>query len=306
MAFAYFREQQVDVAVTEVGLGGRLDSTNIITPMVSVITNISYDHMQFLGNSLEEIAAEKAGIIKPGIPVVLGETQEASAPVFHLKAIDCNSEILFADKMFRTENIQPEGKGNASLRKMDISRDGTLFLKNLTCPLTGLYQRKNITTVMGVCEMLGRTGFSLSSFSIRKGIRDVIKNTGLAGRWQVLGLNPLTICDTGHNESGLKEVVAQIAVTPHRHLHFVFGVVNDKHLAPILQLLPKDATYYFCKPGIPRGLDEQDLQRQAFQAGMKGACYSSVTAALEAARENALENDLVFVGGSTFVVAEVV
>ena len=159
---------------------------------------------------------------------------------------------------------------------------------------------------MGACEVLRRTGFNLDDDIVRKGIRNVVKNTGLAGRWQVLGHSPLTICDTGHNEGGLTEVIAQIALTPHEHLHFVFGVVNDKHLAPILAMLPKNAIYYFCKPDIPRGLDEQLLQEQAMEAGLAGACYYSVNAAMKAARENAGKNDLVFVGGSTFVVAEVV
>jgi dihydrofolate synthase/folylpolyglutamate synthase len=306
MAFDYFREQQIDVAVVEVGLGGRLDSTNIITPMVSVITNVSFDHMQFLGNNLTQIAGEKAGIIKPGIPVVVGETQEEAAPVFLQKARECKSEILFADQRFRADNLQLKGSGAGIMRTMDVYREGTSYMKNLSCPLTGLYQRKNITTVLGVYDMLSQHGFRLSSLSVRKGIRDVVKQTGLAGRWQIIGRNPLTICDTGHNEGGLKEVIAQIAATPHQHLHFVFGVVNDKHLDPILRMLPKDATYYYCKPDIPRGLDEHELEKKASDAGMKGNCHPSVNAALKAAQKNAGENDLVFVGGSTFVVAEVV
>ena len=305
MAFDYFREQQVEIAIVEAGLGGRLDSTNIITPLLSVITNISFDHMQFLGDSLEKIAAEKAGIIKPGIPVVIGETQEEIKHVFQQKADACRSEITYADQHFRADNFILTGK-NADVRSMDISRDEMLYLKHLNSPLTGSYQRKNILTVMAACEQLKRQGINLSSSVIRAGIKDVIKNTGLAGRWQILSRNPLTICDTGHNQGGLNEVLSQIASTPHNSLHFVFGVVNDKHLPPILKMLPAGATYYFCKPDIPRGLDAADLQRQASDAGLNGACYPSVTEALHAAQQAAGDKDLVFVGGSTFVVAEVV
>ncbi len=305
MAFAYFRDQQADVAVVEVGLGGRLDSTNIIAPVLSVITNVSFDHMQFLGDTLEKIAIEKAGIVKPGIPVVIGETQQEVMHVFQQKADERRSEILYADQHFTIENFKPAGK-HAGKRTMNIFRDGTPYMAQLISPLAGMYQQKNILTVLAACERLYNQGFALSPSIILTGIKEVIKNTGLAGRWQILSLNPLTICDTGHNESGLKEVMAQIAATPHQYLHFVFGVVNDKYLPPILQLLPKKATYYFCKPDIPRGLDAGDLQKHAHDAGMKGKCYPSVNAALKAARENAAETDLVFVGGSTFVVAEVV
>ena len=306
MAFDYFREQQVDIAIVEVGLGGRLDSTNIITPVLSVITNVSFDHMQFLGDRLEQIAVEKAGIIKPGIPVVIGETHTSTSAVFQQKAAACAADILFADQLYNAVNLRHVHHHGQNLMTLDMVRGSRLFMERLVSPLAGLYQRKNIVTVMGACEVLRRTGFNLDDDIVRKGIRNVVKNTGLAGRWQVLGHSPLTICDTGHNEGGLTEVIAQIALTPHEHLHFVFGVVNDKHLAPILSMLPKNAIYYFCKPDIPRGLDEQLLQEQAMEAGLAGACYYSVNAAMKAARENAGKNDLVFVGGSTFVVAEVV
>jgi dihydrofolate synthase / folylpolyglutamate synthase len=295
----------VEVAVVEVGLGGRLDSTNILTPVLSVITNVSFDHMQFLGDTLEKIAVEKAGIIKPGIPVVVGETQKDIESVFRQKAAACASEILFADQHFRAGNFELKSKYSHQ-RSMDILRDGKCYLTKLISPLTGQYQRKNIVTVMGVCEQLSKQGFELSPAVIRTGIQEVIHNTRLAGRWQILNRNPLTICDTGHNEGGLTEVLAQIASTQHNHLHFVFGVVNDKHLDPILKMMPGNATYYFCKPDIPRGLDAADLQQSANAAGLQGACYPSVKAALIAAQATAGENDLVFVGGSTFVVAEVV
>jgi len=303
MAFDYFRDRQVEVAVVEAGLGGRLDSTNIIHPLVSVITNVSYDHMQFLGNTLEKIAYEKAGIIKPGIPVVIGETQEDIRHVFQEKAAACRSEILYADQHFRAERFILQGRDNSS-RSIDIFLDGTMYLPRLISPLAGMYQRKNILTVMEVCETLRNQGLELPPPVIRCGIKDVVKNTGLAGRWQILQRNPLTICDTGHNEGGLREVLAQIATTPHNHLHFVFGAVNDKRLDPIFAMLPRDATYYFCKPDIPRGLDAAELQKIAHEAGLHGICYSSVRHALDAAQRAAANHDLVFVGGSTFVVAE--
>jgi len=305
LAFDYFREQRVDIAVVEVGLGGRLDSTNIITPIVSVITNVSFDHMQFLGDTLKKIAAEKAGIIKPGIPVVIGENQSESRVVFIDKALSCASEIIFADEHFKIkDSFLREAKINK--RVMDVLHDDQLFINQLATPLTGLYQLKNTLTVMTVCNSLRNQGFGLDEQIIRKGILNAVKNTGLKGRWQILGHNPLTICDTGHNEGGLKEVLGQISVTRYKHLHFVFGVVNDKHLPPILELLPDKATYYFCKPDIPRGLDANVLRKQALDAGLCGEAYSSVNSALLAARKAACADDLVFIGGSTFVVAEVV
>jgi dihydrofolate synthase/folylpolyglutamate synthase len=261
--------------------------------------------MQFLGDTLEKIAAEKAGIIKPGIPVVIGESQEDIEHVFQRKAMDCQSEINFADQHFRADHFDLQGKyGNK--RSMDIFRNGSLYLAQLISPLAGSYQRKNILTVLEVCDQLNRQGFELTPSFICSGIKNVILNTGLSGRWQILNNRPLTICDTGHNEGGLREVLSQLASTPHDKLHLVFGVVNDKHLAPILKMLPGTATYYFCKPDIPRGLDASELQEQAMAAGLKGNCYPSVKSALQAAQTSAGEKDLVFVGGSTFVVAEVV
>ncbi|MCK9203727.1 MAG: bifunctional folylpolyglutamate synthase/dihydrofolate synthase [Bacteroidales bacterium] len=310
MAFQYFKDQKTDIAVIETGLGGRLDSTNIITPLLTAITNVSFDHMQFLGDTLEKIAIEKAGIIKPSIPVVIGETQPEIKTVFQEKAKDCNAPILFADELF---NVIDLTKVNPSLPEnylpslmLEINRDGKRCIPILSSPLTGWYQRKNIVTVMAVCETMNSFGFGLTYPIIRNGIENVIKNTGFAGRWQVLGNKPLTLCDTGHNEGGLREVVAQLAVTPHQKLHWVFGVVNDKDLNHILKLLPPEATYYFCKPDIPRGLNAEILMGKAHAAGLKGQIYPSVKAALKAARQQASPEDLVFVGGSTFVVAEVI
>jgi dihydrofolate synthase / folylpolyglutamate synthase len=261
--------------------------------------------MQFLGDSPEKIAFEKAGIIKPGVPVVIGETQEDTKPVFLQKAASCLSEILFADQHFRVVNFEPSGK-YGDKRSMDIYHDGIPLLTQLVSPLAGLYQRKNIVTVFAACEQLTNQGIELSPAMARTGIKNVIRNTGLTGRWQILARNPLTICDTGHNEGGLQEVLLQIGSTPHDSLHFVFGVVNDKNLAPILHMLPRNGIYYFCKPAIPRGLDAAGLKHEANAAGLTGESYPSVQAALKAAQKAAGDNDLVFVGGSTFVVAEVV
>lgn len=303
MAFDHFRREAVDVAVIEVGLGGRLDSTNIITPMVSVITNVSMDHMHLLGDTVDKIAVEKAGIIKPSIPVVVGETQPAISPIFIQTAERAGVEPLFADARYHARNEQIT-TGYPSQLILDLYRNQEPFLKRLSSPLAGLYQLKNIQTVAGVCEVLNQSGMEISPGIIRSGIREVVKNTGFAGRWQMLREKPLTIADTGHNEDGMSHVVAQIGRTPHERLHFVFGVVNDKSIATILSLLPTDATYYFCKANIPRALDAEELKTVAHAAGLKGEAYPSVKSALEAATLAAGPNDLVFVGGSTFVVGE--
>jgi len=304
MAFDHFRKSQVDIAVIEVGLGGRLDSTNIITPVMSVITNVSFDHMQLLGDTLEQIATEKAGIIKTGIPVVIGETQPAVRHVFIETAEMKRTRLTFADAHFRSRNVRQSKTPPFSLT-LDIYKGTDLFMPRVVSPLSGNYQRKNIITVMQVCEKLNEKGIKPDEEAIRTGIAGVIQNTGLSGRWQLVDENPLTICDTGHNEAGLGEVLAQIAETPHKKLHFVFGVVNDKSITKILSMLPKEALYYFCKADIPRGLDAEELRQAAITAGLKGKTYPSVKEAYTAARKAAKKNDLVFVGGSTFIVAEI-
>jgi dihydrofolate synthase/folylpolyglutamate synthase len=312
LAFRYFREEKVDIAVVEVGLGGRLDSTNIINPILSVITNISFDHMQFLGDTLEKIATEKAGIIKPGVPVVIGETQEKIKNIFIEKASTCGAEIVFADSVFSVGSRQSAVSSRDSTKGiyqkviLDIYKEGHPYLSEVISSLTGKYQEKNIITIIAVCEILNKLLYAIPVDAIRNGIRNVIRNTGLKGRWQVLSRSPLTICDTGHNEGGLSDVLAQISETPYEHLHFVFGVVNDKEIDHILGMLPKDATYYFCKANIPRGLDQDELRTKARFTGLTGLSYPSVMDALNAAKENASCNDLIFIGGSTFVVAEVV
>ncbi|MBL7137842.1 MAG: bifunctional folylpolyglutamate synthase/dihydrofolate synthase [Bacteroidales bacterium] len=291
LAFEHFRQESVDIAVVEVGMGGRLDSTNIITPLVSVITNISFDHMQFLGDTLEKIAIEKAGIIKPGIPVVIGETQPELESLFRKRARQVGSKIVFADQLPRYEIRDAR---NAIQDPASSIQD----------PLHGHYQKKNIITSLGVINLLNQTGYKISKKSIHKGIRNVTENTGLQGRWQVLSQTPLTICDIGHNEAGIREVVQQLSKTPHQQLHMVFGLVNDKEISHILHLLPTEATCYFCKADIPRGLDAKELHIQAEKQGLKGTFYRSVREALTAARNTATPDDLIFIGGSTFVVAE--
>jgi dihydrofolate synthase / folylpolyglutamate synthase len=279
MAFDYFSKQKVDIAIIEVGLGGRLDSTNIITPEVSVITNIGFDHMQFLGNTLEDIASEKAGIIKPNVAVVIGETQTETQPVFKTLASKNNAEITFADKEI-TEVFESD--------------------------LKGIYQEKNIKTVLQSIKKIQEKGFKVSQTHIKKGLLNVVKNTGLMGRWQILQQNPKVICDTAHNKEGLIYVMKQLLNETYKTLHIVFGVVNDKDVASVLPLLPKKATYYFCKPDIPRGLDAKELKHIFINAGFSGEAYSSVKEAYKAAKNNSNVNDCIYIGGSTFVVAEIV
>lgn len=279
MAFEYFKKQKVDIAVIEVGMGGRLDSTNIITPEVSVITNIGLDHTQFLGNTLEAIAFEKGGIIKPNVPVVIGETQKETTTVFKELAEKNKSKIIFADQQ-KTENYKSD--------------------------LVGSYQTKNIVTVLQAIKELKEKGFNISQQNIKIGLLNVVKNTGLMGRWQIVQLNPKVVCDTGHNKDGLTYVIKQLSNEQFESLHIVFGVVNDKDLNSIIDLLPKNATYYFCKPNIPRGLDANELKGILNDYGLKGEAYSSVNEAYNSALNNAGTNDFVFIGGSTFVVAEII
>lgn len=314
LAFDYFVKNQVDIAVIEVGLGGRLDSTNVITPLLSVITNIGWDHMNLLGDTLPLIAGEKAGIIKPGIPVVIGEYQEEVAPVFEQKAKEEGSPISFASERWNVSALRKAG-GRSLLnvtaeRRIqngaDSTSDSGLRTLDLKLDLTGTYQQKNLKTVLTAVEELRHQGFHISDQHIVSALQQVQKLTGLAGRWQTLSTNPLTICDTGHNPEGITEVLNNIAKVKYEHLHFVIGVVNDKDISKILAMLPKDATYYFCKPDIPRGLDATILQSQAEEAGLKGLVYPSVNEAMKTAQAAAAAADLVFVGGSTFVVAEVV
>ena len=306
LAFDYFAVQKVDVAVVEVGLGGRLDSTNVITPELSIITNISFDHVALLGDTLEKIAAEKAGIIKPHIPVIIGETQIATAPVFIEKAKKQPASLLFADRIYAAKGAQQKWEGEKLYLITDIEKEGTILYKNLQSELLGFYQLKNIPTVLAAVEQLNKKGYQLTEAVVRKGIKQVVEATGLMGRWQVLAQKPWIIADTGHNEAGIKEVLSQLSVTPHEQLHLVIGMVNDKDISTVLELLPKDAIYYFCKATIPRALPAEDLQALALKKGLHGKAYKTVAQALEAAKNKATKSDLILIGGSTFTVAEVV
>jgi len=279
MAFDFFSKQKVDIAIIEVGLGGRLDSTNIITPQISVITNIGFDHMQFLGSTLEAIAKEKAGIIKPSVPVVIGETQVETEPVFREIAQKNKAEIIFADQ-------NPTEKYSSDLK--------------------GHYQSKNIVTVIQTIKELQKIGYHITHNQIKAGLLKVKDNTGLMGRWQELNTNPKVICDTGHNKEGLTYVMNQISNEVFENLHIVFGVVNDKDLNSIIDILPKKAIYYFCKPDIPRGLEADILKKTFNNFGLYGSAYHSVNEAYKAALAHAKPNDFIFVGGSTFVVGEII
>jgi dihydrofolate synthase/folylpolyglutamate synthase len=279
LAFEYFAKEKTDINIIEVGMGGRLDSTNIITPLVSVITNIGLDHTQFLGNSLESIAFEKAGIIKESIPVIIGEYTSETKIVFETKAKETNSEIYF------TSNLIHE---------------------TFPSSLLGDYQIHNKKTVQQTIKVLQKQNeFKISEENIKNGFLNVIKNTGLQGRWQQLQDNPKIICDTAHNSHGLKIVLNQIQKEKFEKLHIVLGVVNDKDLEEILPLFPKKAIYYFCKPNIPRGLNAEILQKNASKFNLIGKVYNSVSNAYQAAMDKSDAKDFIYIGGSTFVVAEV-
>ncbi|MEI9921624.1 MAG: folylpolyglutamate synthase/dihydrofolate synthase family protein [Bacteroidota bacterium] len=291
MAFEYFVVNEVDIAVIEVGLGGRLDSTNVITPLISLITNISFDHKDILGDTLEKIAFEKAGIIKEKIPVVVSEMQPVTSKVFIDKAKQCNSKIFFADKSL-TVKIDDDM----------LTIRGSEMFQVPEFPLRGIYQEKNVAGVLKVIELLP---FIIKRNQIIAGLKNVIKNTGLKGRWQKIGESPLTICDTGHNEAGIADVLKSIGKEKFEKLFIVIGMVKDKDVSGVLTLLPKDATYFFCQAKIPRALPANDLAQQAAKFGLNGTVVDDVNEAITSARRSASENDFVFVGGSTFVVAEI-
>ena len=295
MAFDYFRRCKVDVAVIEVGLGGRLDSTNIITPDLCVITNISFDHMQFLGNTLPEIAKEKAGIIKKGIPVVIGEAEGEVRKVFEQTALTIGAPIVFAqDKpMIRTSNRNEDYLVHFSDKYGIIESE-----------LSGECQKSNANTILSAIESLKGCGYEIKTEAIYEAFRSVCKLTGLMGRWMKIATNPRIICDTGHNEGGIKYVVKQLNEEKYEKLRIVIGFVSDKDVDHILDLLPKYATYYFTQAMIPRAMDSEKLMVYANNKGLKGKCYHSVADAVRMAIEDSSLNDLIYVGGSTFVVAD--
>lgn len=302
MAFEYFAKQKIDVAVIEVGLGGRLDSTNIITPALSVITNISYDHTALLGDTLGKIALEKAGIIKRSVPIVIGETHPETEVVFKGVANIKSAPIIFADKLYKTEY---SAYTSDAKQLFTIRQSGGVAFEDLQLDLLGKYQVKNACTLLAAIKELQKAGWDIPESAIRKGLEQVTKNTGLMGRWQKLGSNPLIVCDTGHNESGIREIVSQLQLTPHKELHVVIGMVNDKDINAVLSLLPREAHYYFTKAAIPRALDENKLMKQAAYFNLKGTSFPTVQKAFDAARKNSNPDDLIIVTGSTFVVAEV-
>ncbi len=309
LAFRYFADQRVDIAIIEVGLGGRLDSTNVIRPLVSLITNISWDHQDLLGDTLPLIAAEKAGIIKPGVPVVISQVQTEVAAVFQQVAAANRAPIRFADTELyvATQTPLPEGVGQSmDVMHRDALEQWTPYLPNLHLDLLGEYQYLNVPGVLATLEELQVQGFRFTQPMVRAGLSEVQRRTGLRGRWQVLGRDPLVVADTGHNEAGLGAAIAQLLRTPHQKLHIVFGVVRDKDIGVLLRLLPPEATYYFCEAKIPRALPAPELREQAEAFGLKGKLYVSVAKAVDAARAAAAPEDVVYIGGSTFVVAEAV
>jgi len=303
MAFQYFATEKVDVAVIEVGLGGRLDSTNIITPELAVITNIGLDHTDLLGNSLKSIALEKAGIIKPGAPVLIGEAHGETKGVFIEKAREQGAPLSFADELYK---VDPMGIVNRGLRLFAIEAQQRDWQCHVKLGLLGEYQAKNLATFFAAADILRGNGFAITELNTKSGLEKVVVNTSLLGRWQVLDENPLTICDTGHNAHGVEQVVKQLLNTPHNQLHIVFGVVGDKDVRQILALMPGKAQYYFSRASIPRALEAEQLKLLASEYGLHGNAYDSVREALDAARGNARQNDLIFIGGSTFVVADIV
>lgn len=310
LAFDQFARQKIDIAVIEVGLGGRLDSTNVITPLASVITNISFDHMALLGDSLEKIAAEKAGIIKPGVPLIVGETGDESSPVFQKKADETGSPIFWADQNFGVIEISTDWKSTI----YDIFFENNCLFKNLRLAAAGPFQEKNLATALQTIQVLNDQRLPvflqnetpiLTEKTIRTGLENLRSLTGFQGRWQVIGEKPTVLCDSAHNEAGLKMAFSAIEKMNFKRLHIVCGFVNDKDLEAGLALFPPSARYFFAKANIPRGLDARMLKERAADFGLRGRAYSSVKNALKAARRAAGPGDLVLVVGSIFVVAEV-
>ena len=306
MAFQYFKDKAIDIAVVEVGLGGRLDCTNIITPIVSLITNISLDHTQFLGDTLPEIAKEKAGIIKPGVPVVIGEANKETRPIFEKKAQEVGAPVIFAedDPMVSAAYLRPEGGMIYE----------TKIYGTITGDLSGIYQQKNLNTIMAVLQVLQQKGIicdchsgedsSLYAKEIPAALSHVAAITGLMGRWQVIKKSPYVVCDTGHNVGGWEYLTRQIQQTHCQHLHMIFGMVNDKDIDGVLALLPKNATYYFTRIDSHRTVDEKMLLSLASKYGLSGAAYPTVHEAYQVALGKATRNDFIFVGGSSYIVGD--
>ncbi len=304
MAFDYFKKEKVDIAVIETGMGGRLDSTNIITPVLSIITTIGFDHTKFLGNTLPKIAIEKAGIIKPNIPVVIGDKSDETKFIFIDKAKKENAPLSFATEFFQIDYVL---QAVEEYQVFNVKQKNSIVYRDLKLDLLGNYQQKNLLTVLTAIETLKSfESLQISNDAIYEGLSNVITNTGLLGRWQVLSYNPTIVFDVAHNKDGLQSVFSQVANTPYKSLHIVAGFVNDKMIDDILPLFPENAQYYFCEADIPRALPLNDLLRKAKQYNLNGLGYGSVKLAFETAQKNADNYDMILVTGSTFVVAEVV
>lgn len=305
LTFDYLAYEEVDVAVVETGLGGRLDSSNIITPELSVITNIGLDHTHLLGDSLKKIAAEKAGIIKEKVPVVIGRTQAETYNIFKEIARSKSAPLIAADDLFTVKKVSPELVGDHVYLRIELNskdKDEAFLLD-----LYGHYQAENVVCALAALKTLnGDHKFHLPDEAIHIGLRSVVANTGMMGRWQQIGSHPQIICDTAHNADGINYIVKQLNGLIYNKLHIVFGMVDDKERQAILELLPQNANYYFCKPSVPRGLDAETLAAEALLIGLKGMAYGTVKKALDQAKIKADQDDLIFVGGSTFVVADAV
>ena len=300
MAFVYFRHCQVDYAIIEVGMGGRLDSTNIIMPDLSIITGISKDHIQYLGDTLPQIASEKAGIIKPDVPTIIGRADEAKVrEVFYLRAKEVGAPLIWAQEEITFSSVRSSQGGQVF--SLDHGRD--TFPKELFFGLGGIVQRYNLPTILTAVTLLRQQGVTISDESLEAGLRDVVRATGLRGRWEILSKDPLLICDTGHNEDGIRYVVDQLR-SLERPLHIIFGMVNDKDVSGVLALLPREATYYFTAASVPRALGAEHLQTLAQPFGLEGAAYTDLPTALEEAKRQAKPGDAIFVGGSNFLIAD--
>lgn len=301
MAFAWFERQKIDVAVVEVGLGGRLDSTNIITPELSVITNIGYDHMNILGNTLEKIAGEKAGIIKKGIPVVIGETLPETKPVFEQKAKEMNAPVYFANE----KRWIADWKQDKQELYVNVADNHTDERKNYKLDVSGLYQTKNLLTVLEAVHLLTEQKWQITEKNTENALMRVKKLTGLHGRWEVIHQHPLTVLDVGHNEDGIKQITEQLEHCNFLKLHIIIGMVKDKDIAKVFSLLPKYATYYFTKAQIPRAFDENELAAKAKKFDLAGQAFATVNEALQQAVDHSDKEDMILVCGSVFIVGEV-
>jgi dihydrofolate synthase/folylpolyglutamate synthase len=302
LCFEYFKHEQVDIAIIETGLGGRLDSTNVITPLLSIITNIGWDHTDLLGDTLEKIAIEKAGIIKKNVPILIGEKQPETTDVFIRQAHVCNADIVFVQDETTWVHFETHSDGGVSGKLKMMHQE---LVMDIDCPLGGIYQQHNIPTVIAACQRLRKMAFDISWQHMQLGIQHVIQNTRFKGRWQMLGKQPTIVCDTAHNINGIGYVVQQLKQQKYHQLHMVMGMVKDKDIHAVLALLPTQAKYYFCNAQLPRALPAEDLANAAAGYHLKGHVYSSVVRAFEEAKLNAGENDFIFIGGSTFVVAEI-